>query len=138
VAWHSQSRDSADAYVPLNIAWIWAAQGFSRIIAKIAENSKTTNIPTLPLKIKECSRHSTVPLCCLPRGDAAISACQARGYLHVAVAYGAQAGRTKKREATTRAPTLFSGKIFVRAAGLTVCVTIRRIGIEAAQFGPAV
>jgi len=50
------------------------------------------------------SRHPTVPLRCLPRGDAAIAACQARGHLHVAIAYGAQSGRTKKREANTGAP----------------------------------
>jgi hypothetical protein len=49
--------------------------------------------------IQVYSRHPTVPLVCLHRGDAAIAACQARGHLHVAVAYGAQPGRTKKREA---------------------------------------
>jgi len=54
--------------------------------------------------IQVYSRHPTVPLCCLPRGDAAIAACQARGRLHVAVAYGAQSGRTKNREANTGAP----------------------------------
>jgi len=50
------------------------------------------------------SRHPTVPLGCLSRDDTAIAACQARGHLHVAVAYGAQSGRTKKREAFTGAP----------------------------------
>jgi len=54
--------------------------------------------------IKVYSRHPTVPLFCLPRGDAAVAACQARGYLHVAGAYGAQSGRTKKLDAFTGAP----------------------------------
>jgi hypothetical protein len=35
---------------------------------------------------------------------AVIAAYQARGHLHVALAYGAQSGRTKKREAFTGAP----------------------------------
>jgi len=53
--------------------------------------------------IQVCSWHPTMPLCCLPGGDATIAACQARGHLHVAVAHGAQSGRTKKREAFTGA-----------------------------------
>jgi hypothetical protein len=44
--------------------------------------------------INEYSRHPTGPRFCLARGNAAIAACQARGHLHVAVAYGAQSGRT--------------------------------------------
>jgi hypothetical protein len=54
--------------------------------------------------IKVHSRNPTVPLCCFLSGDAAIAAFQARGHLHVAVAYGARSGRTKKREANTGAP----------------------------------
>jgi len=48
--------------------------------------------------IEEHSRHPAVPLCCLPRGDAAIAACQARGLLRVAAVYGCPV-KTERRNA---------------------------------------
>jgi len=59
--------------------------------------SDETNIQVYP-------RHRTVPLVCLPRGNAAIAAYQARGHLHFAVAYSTRSGRTNKRDAFTSAP----------------------------------
>jgi len=90
------------AFPALSLSRKWRIHAVPRISTRAdalehGAVSDETNIEVHP-------RNPTAPLCCSPRGDAAIAACPARGHLHVAVAYGAQSGRTKKREAFTGAP----------------------------------
>ena len=92
--WAEYSWDLLRIWAVCMFAYYWFSTPWTSTRVDARKHGAVSN----ETNIKVYSQHPTVPLLCLPCGNAALAASQARGHLHVAVACVAQSRQNEETQ----------------------------------------